>query len=283
MIETFTDFEQFKRKAQESGVSVNLDELLSVNIVFLESYEDYVIISVKDYSEGSSNGLSPNILILSDKYALLYSEKKNFGEKDYKLFRNTLTRQFGESTVLTFLTLREILANYKTSFTAIDEKIDDLEKKYDMDKAEEATVLLRKHTNRIEDFVHLLVSLEERKISQVYTSYVAYDYKLTLTKSQNLLDRCRNHLNQLRDIQREAEMRETRETNKRIEDLTNVMKRLTAITVVLMIPNIIGSHFGMNFRYMPELDIPLAYPAVILITIVITIATAIYLRKKGWL
>lgn len=283
MIETFSDFAQFKSKAQGIGVSVNLDELLGVNGVFLESYEDYVLISLKDYADNTTNDLSANILVLTEKEALLYSERKTFGEKDYKFFRNTLQKPYGEPTVLTLLMLRDVLANYQNAFKSIDEKIDVLEKNYDIDSAEEITVVLRKLTNRTEDFTHLLVSLEERKIVHVNTSYVAYDYKLVLTKGQYLLDRCRNHLNQLRDIQHEADMKQTRETNKRIEDLTDVMKKLTAITVILMIPNIIAGHFGMNFKYMPELGLEWAYPAVILGQLIITGIAYLYFKKRGWL
>ncbi|MEM4255276.1 MAG: CorA family divalent cation transporter [Candidatus Norongarragalinales archaeon] len=282
MIETFTDFAQFKKKAQEIGVGVNLDELLAVDIVFLESYEDYLIISVKDYSQGPSNGLSSNILILSEKNVLLYSEK-TFGEKDYKMFRFTLQKQFGESTVLTLLTLRDIFNNYQNAFKTIDEKIDALEIGYDLEEAESTTIRLRKVANRIEDLVNLLVSLEERKIRQVDTSLVAYDYRLLLTKARHLLDRCRNHLNQLRDIQREADMRQTRETNKRIEDLTNVMKKLTSITVILMLPTLVASHYGMNFSNMPELQLTWAYPAVIGVEIALAVLAAVYFRKRGWI
>jgi len=282
LIETFTDFAQFKKKAQEMGVGVNLDELLAIDIVFLESYEEYLIISVKDYPSSATKGLSNNILVLSEKMALLYSEK-TFGEKDYKMFRFTLQKQFGESTVMAMLALREIFNNYQNAFNTVDEKIDELEAAYDLDKAEKTTVKLRKLTNRTEDLVHLLVSLEERKIRQVDTSLVAYDYRLLITKAQHLLDRCRNHLNQSRDIQREADMKQTRETNRRIEDLTDIMKKLTAITVILMIPNIIGSHFGMNFKYMPELTVEWAYPAVILLQLGLVVIGFFYFKKRGWL
>src|SRR3989344_4987906 len=136
MIETFTDFQQFKHKAQEIGVGVNLDELLAIDIVFLESYEDYLIISVKDYAP--TQGLSSNILILSEKHVLLYSDK-TFGEKDYKMFRFTLQKQFGESTVISLLTLREIFNNYQNAFNGFDDKIDALEVSYDLDEAEATT------------------------------------------------------------------------------------------------------------------------------------------------
>ena len=277
MIETFTDFEQFKKKAQEMGVGVNLQELLDIPVTFLESYEDYVIISIK-----ISGNLQNNILVLSEKQSLLYSDK-TFGEKDYKMFRFTLQKPAGESTVLTFLVLRSALDEYQNVFKILDEKIDSLEKAYDVDEAEQSTARLRRLTNRVEDFVNLVISLEERKIRQVNTSFVAYDYGLVLAKAQHLLDRCRNHLNQLRDIQRDADVRQTRETNKRIEDLTNVMKKLTAFTVVLMVPTLIATNYGMNFKFMPELEVSWAYPTILLLQIILLVVLALYFRKKGWL
>ncbi|NUN11072.1 hypothetical protein HUU53_00300 [Candidatus Micrarchaeota archaeon] len=281
MIETFVNFDDFKKRAIELGVAVNLDELLSLNIVFLESYEDYVIISVRDYN--GTNEPKNNILLLSEKNALLYSENKQFNDNDYKMFRISMQKQYGESSVLSLLTLRAIVKNYQQTFNQIDENIDVIEKGLKAEIVEDATVKLRKLTNRIEDFVILLTSLEERKIKQVNTGLVAYDYDLVYTKAQQLLDRCRNHLSQLRDIQWEIDSKQTKETNKRIEELNLVVKRLTGITIVLMIPNIIAGHFGMNFIYMPELAIEWAYPAVIVGQIIVTLTAALWMKKKGWL
>ncbi|MBI2127369.1 MAG: hypothetical protein HYU02_08695 [Thaumarchaeota archaeon] len=67
------------------------------------------------------------------------------------------------------------------------------------------------------------------------------------------------------------------------EQLSDVVKKLTTLTVILMVPNIIAGHFGMNFRFMPELEIPWAYPAVVLVQLVISVATLLVFRKKGWI
>ena len=50
-----------------------------------------------------------------------------------------------------------------------------------------------------------------------------------------------------------------------------------------MVPTLIATHFGMNFRYMPELDIPEAYPIATIGQVIISIAILLYFRKKGWL
>lgn len=87
----------------------------------------------------------------------------------------------------------------------------------------------------------------------------------------------------LKDVMRDHELQVTMELNRRIERLNDVVKRLTAITVLLMVPTLIASHFGMNFAYMPELKIPWVYPFVVGFQIVI-VGVGIYIfRKIGWL
>ena len=55
---------------------------------------------------------------------------------------------------------------------------------------------------------------------------------------------------------------------------------LTVVTTIFMPLTLITGWFGMNFRYMPELESPWAYPIVIVISVVIIVASLIYFRKK---
>jgi magnesium transporter len=64
--------------------------------------------------------------------------------------------------------------------------------------------------------------------------------------------------------------------------LTQVMKVLAAFTIVFMPLTLVTSWYGMNFRHMPELDWPWAYPAVLLLLGVIALAMLRWLRKQGW-
>jgi magnesium transporter len=87
----------------------------------------------------------------------------------------------------------------------------------------------------------------------------------------------------LKDIAHENEMKVTIELNRRIERLNDIVKRLTALTVILMIPTLIASHFGMNFVYMPELRMPLAYPVVIISQIAVIASVVFILKSIRWL
>jgi magnesium transporter len=62
-----------------------------------------------------------------------------------------------------------------------------------------------------------------------------------------------------------------------------VMKVLTIIATIFMPLTFIAGVYGMNFRYMPELGKVWAYPAVLLVMVVIAVVMLIYFKKKRWL
>ena len=63
----------------------------------------------------------------------------------------------------------------------------------------------------------------------------------------------------------------------------NTMTILTVVTTIFMPLTLIVGWYGMNFRYMPELDSPLGYPIVIIVCLAIVIVSIIFFRKKNWL
>lgn len=277
MISLFNNFEEFRDKARALGVISDLNQLLSLEAPFLKSYDQCVIVSVKDFYPKVNN-----LLILTKETNLYYSEKQ-LQEKNLALYEYTVKKPFGESTALALIVMNEILENYSQAFEKINVDIDSFSSVKDLPQMEKTNNDLRKLTDRIEDFVNILIELEDRKIREVRTNYVNYDYDVLLAKARHLLDRSRNHVSQMRDVRNEMELKNATELNKRIENLTNIMKKLTALTLILMIPNIVTSYFGMNFKFMPELAIDWAYPAVILSMLALTTAAVFYFKKRGWL
>ena len=61
------------------------------------------------------------------------------------------------------------------------------------------------------------------------------------------------------------------------------MTLLTVVTTIFMPLTLIVGWYGMNFRYMPELEWRLGYPIVIVVSIVIVIFCLIFFKKKKWL
>jgi magnesium transporter len=65
-------------------------------------------------------------------------------------------------------------------------------------------------------------------------------------------------------------------------NLNVIVKRLTAFTVILMIPTLIAGIYGMNFHFMPELSWPFGYAAALLLMLAASIGAYIYFRAKDW-
>jgi magnesium transporter len=65
--------------------------------------------------------------------------------------------------------------------------------------------------------------------------------------------------------------------------MNEVMKILTIIATIFIPLTFIAGIYGMNFRYMPELDWRLGYFAVIGLMLAIGILMVIFFRRKKWL
>lgn len=62
-----------------------------------------------------------------------------------------------------------------------------------------------------------------------------------------------------------------------------VIKIFTVVTVVFMPPTLIASIYGMNFRFMPELNWFFGYPFAVGLMIASSLAFLWYFRRKKWL
>jgi len=64
--------------------------------------------------------------------------------------------------------------------------------------------------------------------------------------------------------------------------LNAIMKRLTAFTVILMVPTLIAGIYGMNFDLMPELDWRLGYPFALALMALAVVVAVSFFRRRGW-
>lgn len=72
-------------------------------------------------------------------------------------------------------------------------------------------------------------------------------------------------------------------TNQINIEQNKIIKLFTVVTVVMMPPTLIGTIYGMNFKFMPELEWTYGYPIVILAMFLSTFVPILYFKKKGWL
>jgi magnesium transporter len=98
----------------------------------------------------------------------------------------------------------------------------------------------------------------------------AYD---KLLRASEALDLCRDLVASVRDYYQA----------KIAQDQNEVMKRLTAVASVLLVPTFIVGLYGQNFKDVPELDWSFGYWWSWGLIVVSTVAQFIYFRRKRWL
>ncbi|MFZ4063127.1 MAG: magnesium/cobalt transporter CorA, partial [Polynucleobacter sp.] len=64
---------------------------------------------------------------------------------------------------------------------------------------------------------------------------------------------------------------------------SKIIKIFSVVSVALMPPTLLASIWGMNYRYMPELEMPWGYPMAIGAMIISAIIPLGYFRHKGWM
>jgi len=62
-----------------------------------------------------------------------------------------------------------------------------------------------------------------------------------------------------------------------------IIKIFSIVAVVLLPPTLVASIYGMNFRFMPELDWLLGYPMALGLMVLAALAPYWYFKRKGWL
>ncbi|MGQ0662391.1 MAG: magnesium transporter CorA family protein [Pseudomonadota bacterium] len=62
-----------------------------------------------------------------------------------------------------------------------------------------------------------------------------------------------------------------------------IIKIFSVAAVVFLPPTLLASVFGMNFRYMPELEWPFGYPLAVGLMVLSAALPYLYFKRKGWL
>jgi len=276
---TFDSLAAFSEAVEvATGVALDLASVTELSTDFVQASDNYLLLNVKEYGVEAPD----NLLFLSEDKNYAFSRKPPSLE-GVKGFEDVLNKPFGKSTVFAFVTLDKVLESYKQGLEVLLALLRKLEDNFDSTGYRQLGLEFERFSDRLEEFHDLLLKLQSRRYKQIETQYISFDYNILIAEASALQGRCRRRLSTLQALRQDYEMRATEELNKRIVKLNDVVKRLTALTVILMLPTLIASHFGMNFIHMPELQMAWAYPAVIIFQVIFMAIGFVVFRKIGWL
>ena len=117
--------------------------------------------------------------------------------------------------------------------------------------------------------------LEENENGFFAEENLRYFHLLTARaeRLRNVVNNLREYTVQLRDlIQTRIDVKQNR-----------IMTLLTVITTIFTPLTLLTGWYGMNFRYMPELEKPWGYPLVIAVSLAIALGCILYFKKKKWM
>ena len=126
-----------------------------------------------------------------------------------------------------------------------------------------------------EQLIDLGQELEENENGFFRDENLRYFHMFTerVIRLQEIVSGQREYVMQLRDLmQSQLDVRQN-----------HIMTLLTVITSIFLPLTLIAGWYGMNFRYMPELEWKYSYPAVIAVSCVIVAVCLVWFKKKKWM
>jgi len=215
------------------------------------------------------------LIILAEEKEIVTELAKKF-EKKYKK-NNTFD-------YLTYIIIDILIDNTILVVDVIDEALENLEdsifhEEVEEDELQKDIYYARRTLNRITK-----VSIHERetinkiynKLDEINKHNLKYEFidlnehlKYLINESKTLLDRTGYLLNLHMGIL------STR--------MNKAMQRLAAISLIFLPLTFIVGNYGMNFKYMPELDWKYGYFAVWILNLSIAFGIYIWLKRKKWI
>lgn len=168
-----------------------------------------------------------------------------------------------------------IMEGYESELDAIEDAILSGEERANLIRVNEIRSAVRELRVHYEQLIDMTQELEENENGFFREENLRYLH-LFMNRMQRLHDAAaslRDHTMQVRDLYHgQLEVRQN-----------HTMTLLTVVTTIFMPLTLIAGWYGMNFRYMPELEWRWGYVAVIVLSVAIVAVSLIFFRKKKWL
>ncbi len=252
-----------------------------------EEYDDHLFIVLKMISfndESRRIDAEQLSIVLGDSLVLSFQERVgdvlDWVRDRIRTGRGHVRKE--RADYLAYALIDAVVDSYFAVLEKLGEKIDELEEEL-IDDPDESTlhrihelkremIDLRRSIWPLRELVNSLIKSVSPLISQSTRIYLrdVYDHTIQIIDT---IESYRDMVSGMLDIYLSTV------SNR----MNSVMKVLTIIATLFIPLTFFAGVYGMNFRYMPELELRWAYPAFWVLSIVVFVVMLIFFRRKKWL
>lgn len=223
-------------------------------------------------------------IILGSNFVLTFLEKETdfFDDVSTALRNNVLKIRNRQTDYLLSVLLNSVIGNYNSTISSIDEALEDLEEELltisngndigiQIQSLRRQYMLMKKSILPLkEQYVKLLraENLLIHKVNRAFFNDVNDHLQFVL----QTIEICRETLSSLVDLY-------ISNNDLRMND---IMKRLTVVSTIFIPLTFLAGVWGMNYKWMPELDWRYGYLFAWTMMTIIGIVVYLFFRKKRW-
>lgn len=258
----------------------------------IEDYGQYLFLVLKMHFYNSDKNGSKFLeteqisILQGEKYAISFQEKRENGDV-FRFIRERIKSgacKLRQNSInfLTYSLIDSIVDNYFLVLESIGERIDELEDKLidqnvngeiaDIYKTKRELLSLRRSAWPTRELLSIIDKKEFVLVEQSNAPYFrdVYDHSVQIIDTL--------------EIQREAVTSILEVYLSKVSlRLNEIMRVLTVIATIFMPLTFMSSIYGMNFKYMPELDYYYGYPCALLAMLIIGIGLFRYFKKSRFI
>ena len=168
-----------------------------------------------------------------------------------------------------------LMENYENELDSMEQKIIDGDESLPSGRLNDIRSDIRYLRIHYEQLMDLASEFEENENGFFKFENLRY-FRLFINRAERLHEESmslRDYTMQLRDLYKAyLDIKQNR-----------IMTVLTVVTTIFMPLTLIVGWYGMNFKYMPELNYEWSYPVVIVLSIMIVVLSLVFFKKKKWL
>jgi magnesium transporter len=286
-VERFDQPDEINRLAEIFGIHpLTVEDILdsSHQRPKVEDFDHYLFIVFKAVNlSGSSESGHISLVITKDMVLTFHDQSGNYFDGIRKRIINNAgrVRHMG-ADYLAYALIDAVVDEYSISIDLLGSEIEIFEDRalaekddnfiYDIQEVKRKLIMMRRAVWPLRESLSLLMRFESRLISNDLEPFLKdlYDHIIQATET---VDTYRELIAGIMEINM------TVVSNR----LNNVMKVLTIISTIFIPLTFIVGVYGMNFRFMPELDYAPSYFIVWGIMLAVALGMILFFKRRKWI